>query len=329
MKTILAFQGGGALGAFGAGAWDVLSTRRDVVDDLVAVAGASIGAINAACVVKCLNDEDHGASAILSLWQKRIATAPMPFLGTLPFKVVPSAASVNEWNGFMTGVFVGTTGLSRADWTRWQPIAGMTRLHRPLHDRGRMIAMLREQFAPYHSAGSSMPLLAAPAVDIMAGKISLFDSDSAPITDVHLAASTAIPLFYDPVEVDGRLHWDGEMTRESWLPALCARLLQTGRIQPDEPLRLITVEQFPQAIEAMPETGVELVYRLVSLLQLGKLQPPRLERINIESCQRISRPPLPEDGVSGQFDFSPSRIDRLIDEGRAAARACLEATATV
>src|SRR5215203_5228969 len=49
MKTVVVFQGGGALGAFGAGAWQALADEIDS-EQLVAVAGASIGAINAAVV---------------------------------------------------------------------------------------------------------------------------------------------------------------------------------------------------------------------------------------------------------------------------------------
>jgi hypothetical protein len=44
-----------------------------------------------------------------------------------------------------------------------------------------------------------------------------------------------------------------------------------------------------------------------------------MEGIRFGRVRRIVRDPLPEDGVSGQLDFSPERIGRLIDQGRKAA----------
>ncbi len=43
-------------------------------------------------------------------------------------------------------------------------------------------------------------------VDMMAGELRLFDSDAGAVTPQHLAASSAMPLQFEPVEIDGRLH---------------------------------------------------------------------------------------------------------------------------
>lgn len=317
MKTVVVFQGGGALGAFGAGAWQALAEQPGVRDGpLVAVAGLSIGALTAAAVAYHHQAPDGGAQALASLWLDRIATPSWPFFGPLPWPVAPSAATADHWNGFITGVLLGNRGLFAARWPQWQPLSGLARLQQPLHDRRAMWQMLEEEFPSYASVPGGPPLLATAAVDLMSGELRLFDSDSSPVTARHLAASSAIPLLFDPVEIDGRLHWDGEITRDSVLPLLLERLLRNGRLSPAEPVQLVTVEQFPRSLAAPPCSGVEISYRALNLLQLGKLDPPPMEGLRIGRLRRIVREPLPEDGVSGQFDYSYRRIRRLMAEGR-------------
>jgi len=159
---------------------------------------------------------------------------------------------------------------------------------------------------------------------VMSGELVVFDSDRAPLTARHLAASSALPLLFDPVEIDERLYWDGDITRDSVLPPLLRRLLESARLERDEALRLVTIEQFARTLAAVPRSGAEIAYRAINLLQLGKLEPPALDGIRIAEWQRVVREPLPEDGVSGQFDYSPQRIERLIEEGRQAAQRAIE-----
>lgn len=316
MKTVVVFQGGGALGAFGAGAWQALSGQPGVRDGpLVAVAGVSIGALAAATVAYHHQAPDGGAQALASLWLDRIATPSWPFFGPLPWPVGPSAATADHWNGFITGVTLGNRGLFAARWPQWQPLSGLARLQQPLHDRRAMWQMLEERFPAYASTPGGAPLLATAAVDLMSGELRLFDSDSSPVMARHLAASSAIPLLFDPVEIDGRLYWDGEVTRDSMLPPLLARLLRSGRLVAAEPVQLVTVELFPRPLAAPPCSGAEICYRALNLLQLGKLDPPALDGLRIGRLRRIVREPLPEDGVSGQFDYSYRRIRRLMAEG--------------
>jgi NTE family protein len=200
----------------------------------------------------------------------------------------------------------------------------LARLEQPLHDRRAMWELLEQELRRYPAAGSRGPLLAVGSVDVMSGELVVFDSDRAPLTARHLAASSALPLLFEPVEIDERLYWDGDITRESVLPPLLRRLLESERLERDEALRLVTIEQFPRRLAAVPKSGAEIAYRAVNLLQLGKLEPPALDGIRIEAWQRVVREPLPEDGVSGQFDYSPQRIERLIEQGRQAAQRAIE-----
>jgi predicted acylesterase/phospholipase RssA len=102
---------GGALGAFGCGAWSRLAPwlqeRGDVV---VALAGGSIGAINAAVVAHHLDEPDWGVGALEQLWREDIATPSCPFFGWSPI-TSDWGRWLRSWNGFMSGVLVGNRGL--------------------------------------------------------------------------------------------------------------------------------------------------------------------------------------------------------------------------
>ena len=325
MKTVVVFQGGGALGAFSAGAWQVLAAQDDFGGPaLAALAGTSIGAVNAAVVAHAHAAPDRGAAALLALWRERCATPSWPFFGAWTLPIGAGDVSAESWNGFMTGVLLGSRGLYSAAWPVWQPLSGLARLQQPLHDRQAMWDFLERELGRYPADGPDGPMLAVGAVDVMSGELVLFDSDSAPVTARHVGASSGLPILFEPVELEERLYWDGDITRDSVLPLLLQRLLDSRRVQADEPLRLVTIEQFPRALAARPQSGAELAYRAINLLQLDKLEPPALEGIRIEQWQRVVREPLVEDGVSGQFDYSPARLERLLEEGRQAARRAIE-----
>jgi NTE family protein len=325
MKAVVVFQGGGSLGAFAAGAWQTVSRSWARDDTLIAVAGSSIGAVTAATIAHSHGAADRGAQALTALWQERLKTPPWPFAGPLPMPVPPSGGASPQWNGVLTGLLLGTRGLHRAHWPAWQPATGLSRLQRPLHDRGPMWQLLEQAYPPLSTADTSAPLLAVSTVDVMAGTLLLYDSDTVAVGPRHLAASSAIPLVFEPVELDGRLCWDGDVTRDSMLPPLFERLLQTGRLRHDEGFKLITVEQFTRPIAAVPASGLEIAYRAVALLQVDKMVPPAMPGVRVARWIRIMRDPLPEDGVSGQFDYSPDRIERLLDQGRRAASHALAA----
>ncbi len=332
MKTVVVFQGGGALGAFGGGAWATVAPwLRARGDRVVALAGTSIGALNAALAARHLRSADMGAQALLRLWREDIATPSVPFLG-LPLGDSAGAAALRAWNGVLTGLLCGTRHLYRPQPLHWLPWVGLRRLEHPFYDRAAMWALLEREAGTQSSAGApAQPLLAAAAVDLMSGELRLFDSDAAPLGPAELAASSAIPMMFDPVDVGGRRYWDGDMARDSLLPPLLQRLIESGRWRPDagEPLQLVSIEQFGRPLAEVPQSGLQLAYRAFNLMQLDKLVPPALPPgPGVKRWVRITRPPLPEDGISGQFDYSPPRLEALIAQGRDTARSALVGSLT-
>ena len=103
------------------------------------------------------------------------------------------------------------------------------------------------------------------------------------------------------------------------------RVRSSGRVDPGEPLQLVTIEQLPKVLDRLPSSGVEISYRVFNLLQIGKLAPSELDDAAIIGRWiRIAREPLPHDAVSGQFDYSPERVDELIAQADELARDALE-----
>lgn len=322
MKTVILFQGGGPLGAFGCGAWQVLSEWAQAEGhDIVAVGGSSIGALNAAIVAQGLGQPDLGAAGLEAAWRDEIASPSLPFFGW-PWGDSALAAELRSWNGLLTTLMRGN-GLFRPHFAGWGLWGLFNRSQQPLFDRQRMWRLLERRLPPYQS-GPADVLLATFSADVADGVLRMHDSDHHAVGPAHVAASAATPLMFEPVAIEGRLQWDAELLRESPIGPLLERVRDSGRAAPGEVLQLVTIEQLPEPQPAPPRSGPEVAYRAVNLSQLGKLVPPALDDVQ---WIRVVRPPLPFDGISGLFDHSPERIDALIGQGQDAAVSAVAAGA--
>lgn len=332
MDVIAVFGGGGSLGAFDCGVWSVLApVLRMRGARLVAVGGVSIGALNAACIARGGTDLRGGPARLEALWCEQLATP------SLPFDPLPHA-SAPRWNGLLTGLLFGNATLYRANPWHWNPLAGLDRRACPLMDREGLWRCVAANLDGLGVADADTPLLCVPAVDVVDGTLALFDNGRAPLTAAHLAAASALPLLFEPVEVDGRWYWDGDVTRESALPLVLERLRSTGRLagdgardgrasafgQADEaphggaatPTLLVTVDHHPRRAARAPRAGAEFAHRAIDLLLGGKYAAPPHALHGITRRIEIERDALEHDDVAGIFDFSPGRIDALIEQGR-------------
>lgn len=317
MDVLLYFGGGGALGAFDAGVWCALAPRlRTMGARLLAVGGASIGAINAACVARHGQDWSAGASALEAMWTRELVTPSFPFNGLGEW----GDRDARSWNGVLTGLLLGNRRLYRSEPLNWNPGAGMMRGDRPLLDRTRMHAWIAQCIGSVPVADEAHPLCAAAAVDVLSGDLVLFDNAQAPLNEAALLASSAIPLLFEPIEIDGRLYWDGDMTRESALPAFATNALH-ARGNSRSPTLLICVDHMSRATASAPRTGLAIAHRVLELLLHGKTQVDDGELPGIDRVIRITRASLPQDPISGQFDYSPERMIELVNQGRQQAEA--------
>jgi NTE family protein len=315
MNAIVLLQGGGALGAFAAGAWKFLAPRlagRGI--RLAAVAGTSIGAIQAALIARHHSAPDLGAAAVESLWRDHIATPSLPFLG--PWSLL--SARARSWNGLLTSLMAGTRALHRANPWHWHPAALMHLLQTPWLDRSPMEQTLQDLVPAYRSESPQAPLLGVAAVDVLDGSLKLFDSDSETIRPEHLLASAAVPGLYEPCELRGRLYWDGDVTRDSLVPPLLERLAASGRGSGEPPLWIAIEQRIPQVSEP-PRSTLAMTLRMFDLTQQGKLAQHAGAAATAGPVLRVVRTPLENDAVSRELDYSPERIAELLVQGEQAA----------
>ncbi|HVK95571.1 MAG TPA: patatin-like phospholipase family protein [Noviherbaspirillum sp.] len=348
-KVVLLLQGGGALGAFQCGAWKALFPfMRENGHELVAVAGTSIGAVNAGLIARHCHAADGGSDMLERFWRTVLATAPIPFL---PFP----GEYWRAWNGLLTGLLLGNGALFHPLYLHWNQIGDMFRFHMPLYQTENAEQTLAQTFGEYHGRA---PLLAVSATDVASGEAVLFNSASQTITPKVLAASMAIPILFPSVELDGRHYWDAEVRSNSLLPDVFALLRQQRQRQrhakPSEFL-VIVVDMFRPDATSTPTTTIQSYYRLLDIVLGNKLKYDQraFETGNayLEAMERIhrlasheNRSPLTSaigdeykkalaqglarveflhvgrrhfeyEYISRDFDYSPQYIARLIAQG--------------
>jgi NTE family protein len=346
-KVVVILQGGGALGAFECGAWKaIVPFIHGNGYELAAVAGASVGAINAGLIARHWHDADGGVGALREFWSDDIATASVPFL-PLPGEYA------SAWNGLLTGLLLGNHALFQPAYQNWNPIADMFRLDMPLYRTQNAEQSLDRAFGRYRG---NAPLLAVAATDIRTGEAVLFDSARQVITPKILAASTAIPILFSPIEIDGRLYWDGEMRSNTPMPNVLSLLheIMPNQDRPAEYLYIV-VSTVASDTNRLPSSTLESHYRFLNILLGEKLKYDRerievgnrylaaMERIHglieesdhspLASAVRtefnkalseqhghveflhVGRQNLEFEHISRDFNYSPEYIARLMEQG--------------
>ncbi len=193
---ILVLQGGGALGAYQAGAYEQLAAAGRSPDW---VAGISIGAINAALI--CGNRPKDQLAALHAFWDRvtsRLTATPWILDGsrTIFGEIAAASAAVS-----------GVPGFFRPR----NPLGFLTSAsHQPLSFYDTM--PLREtllELVDFDYLNAAGPRLSVGAVDVETANFAYFDSHDMRITPEHIMASGALPPGFAPVEIEGRFYWDG------------------------------------------------------------------------------------------------------------------------
>lgn len=188
-RVALGLQGGGAYGAYG---WGVIDALLDEHIEIVAVSGASAGALNGAALVSGLvSDGEAGARAALArLWQSVADRSPLrgfDFFGaTAPLLEPFLSRSLAVGRDF--AAYVSPFLPALRDMQPLRTVVGgsldldllMHRHHLPLY---------------------------VSATDILTGEPRLFSGTE--ITLDALMASACLPELFDAVEIGGRRYWDG------------------------------------------------------------------------------------------------------------------------
>ncbi|MCM2293852.1 patatin-like phospholipase family protein [Allorhizobium sp. BGMRC 0089] len=208
-KVVLVFQGGGALGAYQAGAYEALHEAGIRPDWL---AGISIGAINSAIIVG--SPEDKRVENLRRFWE----TVSSGLQGNLGANEDYLRKISNEMAA-MTGAIMGVPGFftPRASKPLSLFLDPMARIS--LYDTAPLKKTLNE-LIDFDLINAGKTRLSLGAVDVISGNFAYFDNLDIALKAEHVAASGALPPGFAPVEIDGNYYWDGGLVSNTPLQAV-------------------------------------------------------------------------------------------------------------
>ena len=239
----LVLQGGGALGAYQAGAYEALMTAGWAPDW---VAGISIGAINAAIIAG--NPPETRIEQLSRFWDRLSGN-----LMAVPPEGTDYRSWFNEASAAMTTAF-GLPGFFRP------------RLLSPIFSpKGSCSAIsfydtqpLREtllELVDFDLLNSGAVRLSVGAVNVTSGNFVYFDTDRMVVTVDHIMASGALPPGFPPVEIEGQVYWDGGLVSNTPLQYV---LDGSG---PKEDMLLFQIDLFDARGE-VPQTIWDVEHRI-------------------------------------------------------------------
>ena len=203
-KTALVFQGGGALGAFQAGAYEAFH-EFDVEPGWYA--GISIGAVN--CAIIAGNRPEERCDKLRSFWNLITSGPPdgdvdwgVGLGGIFGVK----AASVLGTAASLTG---GAPGFFAPRWPLNLSALPGSAEATSIYDTGPLVETLCQHidFDLLNAPGSAR--ISLGAVDVETGNFTYFDNREMTIGPEHIMASGALPPGLPWIEIEGRKYWDG------------------------------------------------------------------------------------------------------------------------
>lgn len=245
-ETVLVLQGGGALGAYQAGAYLALCEGGLEVDW---VAGISIGAINGAIIAG--NPGSDRSGKLHAFWEEVTADAfPLPWLEASvlrPFanELAAAQAMFDGVSGFFTPRFnvMGLPSVFSPEF--WKgPVS--------FYDTSPLRNTLLD-LVDFDYLNEKGPRLSVGAVEVETGNFTYFDSAAHTLLPEHIMASGALPPGFPPVEIDGKHYWDGGLVSNTPLQFV---LEEPG----DCPLLIFQIDLF-SARGHLPETMLDVQQR--------------------------------------------------------------------
>jgi len=237
----LVLQGGGALGSYQAGVYQGLDLAGIEVDW---VAGISIGAINAALIAG--NPPEKRVQRLGEFWQG--VTAQLPSFPIWPNETIREL--LHQWSAG----FVATVGVPGFFEPRILPpimAAPGSMEALSFYDSAPLIATL-DRLVDWKLLNDGPVRLSVGAVDIESGNFRYFDTTRDKIDARHIMASGALPPGLPPVEIEGKLWWDGGLVSNTPLQEILDR--QCGD------MLVFQVDLFPAA-DVLPKNIMDVLAR--------------------------------------------------------------------
>jgi NTE family protein len=242
-KIVLVLQGGGALGAYQAGAYQALCEAGQPPSW---VAGTSIGAVNGAIIAG--NPPERRVERLREFWQRvssRLIAWPLGHDDN-------SRRIFNETSAALAAIG-GVPGFFEP---RIPPAVFMpqgTPEAISLYDTEPLKTTLHE-LIDFDLLNSGAVRLSIGAVQVLSGNMKYFDTTKQPICAEHIMASGALPPGFPPIEIDGKPYWDGGLVSNTPLEFVLER---SG---PREDMVIYQIDLF-SAKGCMPETLFDIGQR--------------------------------------------------------------------
>jgi NTE family protein len=215
--SVLILQGGGALGAYQAGVFEHLHEQHRPIEWVI---GTSIGAINAALIAG--NPPETRLIKLKAFWQSLAPWSPDPTtawmlaltpLANLSHSIKTMGTLVRGVEGF----FKPRIG-ANPDINTKVPLNEMG-----FYDTSPLKATL-EKYIDFDYLNSGAMRISVCAVDIDTGQSMVFDNQKERLRAEHIMASGALPPGFPPVEIDGKVYWDGGIYSNSPLSVFLAEM---------------------------------------------------------------------------------------------------------
>ncbi len=197
-KTVLVLQGGGALGAYQAGAYEALCEAGHTPSW---VAGISIGSVNAAIIAG--NPPEKRVERLRKFWER--------VSGWLLGRPLSNDDNSRRLFNETSAALAVTTGVPGFFEPRVPPPVFMpqgTPQAISVYDTSPLHATLLE-LVDFDLLNSGPVRVSLGAVQVKTGNMQYFDTASGKIGPEHVMASGALPPGFPPIEIDNEPYWDG------------------------------------------------------------------------------------------------------------------------
>jgi NTE family protein len=204
----LVLQGGGALGAYQAGVYEVLD---DAGIHPNWVAGISIGALNAAIIAG--NAPEHRVERLRAFWQTICRPPLLPTWLTPPLD--PGAWELPWQNGLSGWAALRALTEGQPGFFTPRPFPLLPWRGSPAtaswYDTTPLKATL-ERLVDFDRINHKTAMrVSVGAVNIRTGNFVYFDNSQGPLRVEHFIASGSLPPGFPATEIDGEFYWDGGM----------------------------------------------------------------------------------------------------------------------
>jgi len=196
--NVLVLQGGGALGAYQAGAFEALFASGRRTDW---VAGVSIGAINAALIAG--NPPERRSRNLRTFWE-RVTSSTAAF--ALPHSFLPRSV-FNDLSA-NSAVLHGVPGFFKPRFPFAALMPGGNAEAESFYNTDPLRETLLE-LVDFDYLNTGPVRFSTGAVNVETGNVIWFDSTQDTIGPEHVMASGALPPGFPAVEIDGQFYWDG------------------------------------------------------------------------------------------------------------------------